>query len=49
MNHREKLRWARKNTTPEEAKSHTPPFQTKAWLLRKSQIEQRVIEEQTKK
>lgn len=39
MNHREKMRMARKMLTKEERKKHTPIFLSKAWIERLENIQ----------
>ena len=42
MNHREKLRLARKMLTEEERIDHVSPFQGKAWLARALARQERI-------
>lgn len=42
MKHKQKLKKARKMMTIIDIKTHTPPFQTEAWTIRKQTIIKRV-------
>lgn len=42
MNHKNKLKLARRLLSKEEHKKHTPPFQSKVWEKRRERITQRI-------
>lgn len=48
MNHKNKVKLARKLRTPSELKEKIPIFQTKAWDFRKEAIAKRVFRTQKK-
>ena len=49
MEHKVKLKIARRMMTIKERGDHKPPFSCKGWLGRKESIEKRVIKDQEKK
>ena len=49
MNHRQKIKMARKLRSREEIKKHTPIFLTQNWMMRHDAIKDRVDELQRRK
>jgi hypothetical protein len=49
MNHRQKLKMARKMMTPKEISAHIPPFDSESWNKRKKTKRDKVLKSQIKR